>query len=329
MIDDAAAALLSESFRRACGRGNREAVDAALSEVGWQDALRSEGLAIVPLAFAELGTAAAASSAIDDVLAASAGLDPDGKTAFVLPAFGTSLPPARLSGGTVIIRGVGTGRAVMAGTMVVVATNGHGHRVLAVEPDRMRIRPFDGVDPRFELASVECDALDASRVCDMRPVDWQQVLAVGRVALAWELIGVARTMLRLAREHALARVQFHRPISSFQAVRHRLAESLCAIEGAHAAVSLTTHTAGDEWPPDLSPYLASVSKALAGNNARLVARHSQQVLAGVGFTAEHDFHRYFRRMLTLDGLMGHARTLTHELGEAALRARALSSPPGL
>ena len=54
---------------------------------------------------------------------------------------------------------------------------------------------------------------------------------------AHELVGASRTMLELAREHALERVQFGRPISSFQAVRHRLAETLVAIETADAVLA--------------------------------------------------------------------------------------------
>ena len=69
----------------------------------------------------------------------------------------------------------------------------------------------------------------------------------------------------------------------------------------------------------------ALAKAIAGRSARIVARHCQQVLAGVGFTTEHPFHRYLRRMLVLDGLLGDARTLTNQLGEEMLSSRRL--PP--
>ena len=87
-------------------------------------------------------------------------------------------------------------------------------------------------------------------------------------------------MLALARQHALDRVQFGKPIASFQAVRHRLAETLVAIEGAEATLSLP----GTD-NPDLTALLA---KAAAGKAALTAARHCQQVLGGIGFTAEHD-----------------------------------------
>ncbi|KPM51719.1 acyl-CoA dehydrogenase [Frankia sp. R43] len=131
-------------------------------------------------------------------------------------------------------------------------------------------------------------------------------LAAAHRALGWWLLGTGRTMLALAREHALARAQFGRPIASFQAVRHRLAETLVALEGAEA--TLNAATASPE------PFTCLLAKAAAGRAALDAARHCQQVLAGIGFTAEHDFHHHLRRALTLDGLLGSARDLTRQAG---------------
>ena len=122
-------------------------------------------------------------------------------------------------------------------------------------------------------------------------------------------------MLALAREHALERIQYGRPIGMFQAVRHRLAETLVAIEAADAVVTATRD--------EPSPALAAVAKSLAGRGARTAARHCQQVLAGIGFTAEHPFHRYYRRVLVLDELFGSTHELTRELGDELLRSRQL------
>jgi alkylation response protein AidB-like acyl-CoA dehydrogenase len=137
-------------------------------------------------------------------------------------------------------------------------------------------------------------------------------LAAGRQALGWWLVGTSRAMLALARQHALDRVQFGRHIGSFQAIRHRLAETLVAIEGAEA----TLHAASAE-PDELASLLA---KAAAGQAALTTARHCQQVLGGIGFTAEHALHRHVKRSLLLDGLLGSTRELTREAG-ATLRAK--------
>ena len=61
---------------------------------------------------------------------------------------------------------------------------------------------------------------------------WSSAVALAQVALAHEIVGAARQMLDLARAHALGRIQFGQPISDFQAVRHRLADTLVAIEAA-------------------------------------------------------------------------------------------------
>lgn len=133
-----------------------------------------------------------------------------------------------------------------------------------------------------------------------------------RRAIGWWLVGTARAMLTLARQHALDRVQFGKPVASFQAIRHKLSETLVAIEGAEATLSLP----GDE-SPDLNAMLA---KAAAGKAALTAAKHCQQVLAGIGFTDEHDLHIHVKRALVLDGLLGSSRELTRKAG-AGLRAR--------
>ncbi|CRK50729.1 Acyl-CoA dehydrogenase (fragment) [Rhodococcus sp. RD6.2] len=100
-------------------------------------------------------------------------------------------------------------------------------------------------------------------------------------------------MLALARTHAMDRTQFGKPVAGLQAVRHRLAETLVAIEGAEAALGLSD---GD--------LRAMLAKAAAGQAALTAARHCRQVLGGIGFTAEHDLHRHVRPVLVPNGLLG-------------------------
>lgn len=148
----------------------------------------------------------------------------------------------------------------------------------------------------------------------LRRVPEGELMRMGeaRRAAGWWLVGCARAMLALARQHALDRVQFGKPIASFQAIRHRLAETLVAIEGAEATLSLP----GTE-SPDLEAMLA---KAAAGRAALTAARHCQQVLGGIGFTAEHDLHVHIKRAMVLDGILGNTKELTRRAG-AGLRAR--------
>jgi alkylation response protein AidB-like acyl-CoA dehydrogenase len=108
-------------------------------------------------------------------------------------------------------------------------------------------------------------------------------------------------------------VQFGRPIATFQAVRHRLADTLVAVEALEA-----TLTAAREEP---NPETAALAKAVAGRTARTVAAHCQQVLAGIGFTTEHPFHHFLKRTLLLEGLFGSADEIVLDVGRQLLAAR--------
>lgn len=140
-------------------------------------------------------------------------------------------------------------------------------------------------------------------------------LTKARLALGWWLVGSARAMLTLARQHAVDRVQFGRPIASFQAVRHRLAETLVAVEGAEATLLMASDELG-----------CLLAKAAAGQAALTAAKHCQQVLGGIGFTDEHYLHRHVKCVYVLDGLLGSARDLTREAGSIV---RALGQAPRL
>ncbi|MCV7197852.1 acyl-CoA dehydrogenase family protein [Mycobacterium angelicum] len=150
------------------------------------------------------------------------------------------------------------------------------------------------------------EALPIHRVPHGDPVP----LEAGRRALGWWLVGTSRAMLSLARRHALDRIQFGRSIASFQAVRHRLAEALVAIEGAEATVAAAR---------DADALSCLLAKAAAGQAALSTARHCQQVFGGIGFTAEHQLHHHIKRSLLLDGLLGSARELTREAGTVLRR----------
>ncbi len=120
-------------------------------------------------------------------------------------------------------------------------------------------------------------------------------------------------MLNLACAHALERIQFARPIARFQAVRHRLADALVAVESLEASLDAARETPNAD--------TAALAKAVAARTARSVASHCQQVLAGVGFTAEHPFHRFLKRTMALEGLFGSADEIVVDVGRRLLAER--------
>jgi hypothetical protein len=297
--------LFTAGLRHATETHTGEALDAALDELGWSEALAADPRAAVSLLFEQQGTANVTSSALDRVVLAALGLDTPA-TAVVLPPVGGCDPP----GTGAVVRGLGGGHLARC-DVAIVARTGEDEDVVVtvVETKDLTLRPVHGMDPTLGLVEVSGSVPGISPPGEISRTqnEWGAAVAAGQRALAHELVGAARAMLRLAREHAADRVQFGRPIGSFQAVRHRLADTLVAIEAADAA----RRTAWD----DPSPVNAALAKAVAGRGALTAARHCQQVLAGIGFTTEHPLHRHTRRARVLDQLLGDTRTLTRRLGE--------------
>jgi len=307
--------LFERSLRHATGDRTGPALDAALQELGWPDALASDPRTAVSLLFGLQGSAGATSSAIDHVLVRGlGGLRGNAGAGVVLPALAQWHPPGRLHGDRLTVAGLATAALANRPTAVVVARAGDQDVIVVVPVPALTLRQVRGVDPGLGLLEVSADVAGGGFPTDPVP-DWAGAVSMGQIAIGHELVGASRTMLELARVHSLERVQFGRPISRFQAVRHRLAEALVAIETAEALLDAA-------WC-DASPVSAAMAKAASGRGARAVARHSQQVLAGIGFTTEHPLHGYVRRALVLDQLLGASHALTAALGTELLVTRQL------
>jgi len=309
MIEGEDLELFERSLRHAAGSHTGPALDAALDELGWQDALSVDAHAAVSRLFPLQGAANVTSSALDQVLATALGRS---GSAVVLPAIGRWNAPGTLHGARLDVRGVGTATLGERETALIVARAGTSHVAVEVEAASLPQRRIGGVDPSLGLVEVTGEVVGAREV---GPVDWPAAVTVGQLALGHELVGASRRMLELAREHAVDRIQFGRPIAKFQAVRHRLADTLVAIEAADAVLDAA-------WL-DRAPATAAMAKATAGRGARLAARHCQQVLAGIGFTTEHSLHRHILRALVLGQLLGATRSLTRALGSDILEHREL------
>ena len=297
--------LFERSVRTATERHTGAALGAALAEIGWAEALAVEPEVAVSVLFALQGSSGATSGALDLVLRGALGLD----VPVLLPALGSADPPGQLDGETLTVTGVLLDQAPEA---VIVATDGDAHIAVRMDTSLLTRRAVQGIDPSLGLVEVtgEVTGIRGDTVAG-----WTDAVALAQVALGHELVGASRTMLAMARQHALDRVQFGRPIAGFQAVRHRLADTLVAIETAAAVLDAA-------WL-DGSTLTAAMGKAVAGRTARTATRHCQQVLAGIGFTTEHEFHRYLRRTLVLDQLLGSARALTRRLGDDLVATRTL------
>ncbi len=305
--------VFERGLRHATEAHTGAVLDAALVELGWPDALVEDTQEAVSIFFGLQGSAHASSSALDRVLACSIGLDVAPPAGFVLPPLGRWSPPGAFDGARLVVRGLGTQSLAGAGDAVVVAQAVNTELAFCVPKAELTLRPVHGMDPGLGLVEVQGTVAKDALAPEVVAPSWSSAVALAQLAVGYELVGAARAMLELAREHALARVQFGQPIARFQAVRHRLAETLVGIEAAEGVLDAA-------WE-DRSPVTAAVAKALAGRGARTASRHCQQVLAGIGFTTEHEFHRYARRVLVLDELFGASRSLTRELGTDLVSGR--------
>jgi hypothetical protein len=312
-MDAAERALLASTVSDALGRADGPAaVDAALADVGWLEMLAAEPHAAVAIVFTALGRTNGTATALDDVVAVALGAPPRPDLAVVLPPFGTWHPPGWLDAERCRVYGLATGRAATANELLVVGAAGRDACAVTVPREAAEVRAVGGIDPDTRLHVVRAETAVA---VDNRfePDRWDAAVAAGRRAVGRQLAGASRAMLDLACAHAIDRVQFGRPIAGFQAVRHRLADVLVAIEALEATLD-----AADDAPGDLT---AALAKATAGRTARIAATHCQQVLAGIGFTTDHPFHRYLKRTMALDGLFGTADEIALDLGRHLLATR--------
>ena len=310
--------LFAASLRQAAERASGGTLDHALHEMGWADALDDDPQAAISQLFAIQGETGATSSALDQVVRHALGPTSDPEAPVVLPPVDRWDPPGTLAGDRLEVGGVVALSGAAPDALVVVVEADGVTAAWAVAGADLDLRPVRGLDPDLGLVSVHGDTVAGGTRLALADDRWPAAVARARLALAHQLVGAATTMLGRARTHALERVQFGVTISSFQAVRHRLAEALVAIETAQAVIDAA-------WR-DGSPASAAMAKAAAGREARTVARHAQQVLAGIGFTTEHDLHRYVRRVVVLDGLLGTSRSVTTALGHELLASRQLPPP---
>jgi alkylation response protein AidB-like acyl-CoA dehydrogenase len=128
------------------------------------------------------------------------------------------------------------------------------------------------------------------------------ILDLATVALCAESVGGAQRCLDLSVAYARERRQFGRPIGSFQAIKHKCANLLLAVESSRSA-AYYAGWAASEGEPEL-PALAALAKAYVSEAYFRCAAEAIQIHGGVGFTWEYDPHLYFKRARASEALLG-------------------------
>jgi alkylation response protein AidB-like acyl-CoA dehydrogenase len=129
-----------------------------------------------------------------------------------------------------------------------------------------------------------------------------RVLDYAAIALANEMVGGAQALLDSAVAYAKLRVQFGRPIGSFQAIKHKCADMLLDIELAKSAAYYAAQAEADGDPE--TPSLASMAKASAADAYMRTAAATIQIHGGIGFTWENDTHLWFKRAKSSEVMLG-------------------------
>jgi alkylation response protein AidB-like acyl-CoA dehydrogenase len=144
----------------------------------------------------------------------------------------------------------------------------------------------------------------------------ERTLQVAAAALAAEQVGGAQRVLNNAVEYAKNRVQFGRPIGSFQAIKHKCADMLLDVESAKSAAYYAAWAAQED--NEELPIAASLAKSFCSEAYFHCAAENIQIHGGIGFTWEHHAHLYFKRAKSSELLLGdpsyHRELLAQRLG---------------
>ncbi len=143
-----------------------------------------------------------------------------------------------------------------------------------------------------------------------------RVLDLAAVALAAEQVGGAQQCLDMSVAYAKVRVQFGRPIGSFQAIKHKCADMLLEVESAKSAAHYAMWVASEL--NDELPAVASLAKSYCSEAYFHAAAENIQIHGGIGFTWEHPAHLYLKRAKSSELLLGdpryHRKLLADRIG---------------
>ena len=273
----------------------------SIVEMGWLDGdgmtfvettliAEEAGRALMPGPFTSTLIAA-------EAVRAAAGQPPSGPCAVRLDAARVRFVRNRLRGDIASVP-----CAAVAEQILVTATTASGPAAFLVPATAATIEPIESADltrpgARVTFAGAKIEtSFDAASLPPM--------LDRARVLFAADAVGGAAKALEMAVAYAKDRVQFDRPIGSFQAVKHRAADAWRALEAARLATWYAAwaieHGAGD------ASTAARAAKAMACDAFVRCAADSIQIHGGIGFTWEHDAHLYYRRALADQAMLGDA-----------------------
>ena len=225
------------------------------------------------------------------------------------------------SGTKVVAVGLAEAPFVVGADTADIVLLEHAGEVHAVERSACRLEPQTSIDGSRRLFHVKWQP--ARGTCLVYAERAARVLGGvrdrGAVAVAAQLIGLARAMLATTVEYVKARHQFGKPVGSFQAVKHHLADAHIAIEMAAPAVYRAAYSLarGDAQ----ASVHASMAKAMASDAAELVARQALQCHGAIGYAFENDLHLWMKRTWALSAAWGDAASHRAQVSRALFEGK--------
>ena len=216
---------------------------------------------------------------------------------------------AELKGGSIS----GTKLPVFDGdtaNFAVVLTQGGELSIVDLEGDGVTRQTVKSFDPSRSAARVVFDGAPATPLQGGAALA-TKVLDRAAVLLAFEQLGGAERAFEMTKEFTLGRYAFGRPVASFQAIKHRLADLYCEIELARSNCYYGAWALSND-EPELG-IAACLSRVSASEAYDLAAREMIQMYGGVGYTWEYDCHLFYRRAKLLSVALGNPASWKDQL----------------
>ena len=208
----------------------------------------------------------------------------------------------------------------VANLIIVAARTSAGVSLFAVQDDAAGLTrtPLPTMDQTRKQARIEFSGTPATLIGADGGAEpgLTKTLDLAAVALAAEQVGGAQHVLDASVEYAKTRIQFGRPIGSFQAIKHKCADMLLEVESAKSAAYYAAWAAAED--SDELPVVASLAKSYCSEAYFHAAAENIQIHGGIGFTWEHPAHLYFKRAKSSELFLGdpsyHRELLAQRIG---------------
>jgi alkylation response protein AidB-like acyl-CoA dehydrogenase len=208
----------------------------------------------------------------------------------------------------------------VANLIVVAARTAKGVTLFAVQGDAAGLTrtPLPTMDQTRKQARLEFSGTPAVLIGAEGGAEagLAKTLDLAAVALAAEQVGGAQRVLDASVDYAKTRIQFGRPIGSFQAIKHKCADMLLEVESAKSAAYYAAWAAAED--SDELPVVASLAKSYCSEAYFHAAAENIQIHGGIGFTWEHPAHLYFKRAKSSELFLGdpsyHRELLAQRIG---------------